>query len=136
MAVRPAAVMPCARLCFAALILCASGIAAGTDCPPAGSAHVIDEAKHGMGPRHHPVGRPLPDVETFNQPGRCAEDIWLYDLNGNGRVDAGEPRLFGPQRVVDCGSCHGESADAKSPQSASVFLRQDAATLCLVCHRL
>jgi len=130
----PAAVMACFRMFCAALMLCVAGIAAA--CLPTGPAYMVDEAKHGLGPKHHPVGRPLPDTENFNQPGHCVDNMWFYDKNGNARADAGEPRLFGSQRVVDCGSCHGESADAKSVQSASVFLRQDAASLCLVCHRL
>lgn len=137
MSTRPAVAMPCARMFGAALMLCVAAIAdAGVDCLPTGSTYSIDEAKRGLGPGHHPVGRPLPYTAAFNQPGHCADDTWFFDNNNNGQADAGEARLFGPQRVVDCGSCHGESADAKSPQSAGVFLRQDAAALCLVCHRL
>lgn len=97
---------------------------------------VIDEAKITLGPRHHPMGRPLPANASFNQPDRCVDEIWFFDQNGNGTPDAGEVRLFGGNRQVDCGSCHGESTLAKSAASASVFLRQDAATLCLVCHKL
>lgn len=128
------------RLLGAALALCVAlgaGIAsAGSGCLPSGGVYAIDEAKRGLGPGHHPIGRALPDSASFNQPGHCLDDVWFFDRNANGQPDPGEPRLFGPQRVVDCGSCHGESADNKSPQSASVFLRQDAAILCLVCHQL
>lgn len=137
MPARPAAVAARIRRLFAAPMLCAAGIAAaGASCPPTGPAYVLDEAKHGLGPKHHPIGRPLPDSENFNQPLHCVDNLWFYDRNGNRQPDPGEPRLFGSQRVVDCGSCHGESAEARTPQSASVMLRQDAATLCLVCHRL
>jgi hypothetical protein len=101
-----------------------------------GPPHVVDPAKRELGPRHHPFGRPLPAAPGFNAPDRCSEGIWFFDQNGNGIADAAEPRLFGPQRVVDCDSCHGDSADPKSLQSASVFLRQDASRLCLVCHRI
>lgn len=89
-----------------------------------------------IGPRHHPIGRPLPQSPQFNQPSECGEGVWFFDLNHNGSPDAGEPRLFGPQRVIGCSSCHGESPDAKSAAAASVFLRQDPRVLCLVCHRL
>lgn len=106
-------------------------ISACTDQPFA-----FDESKFSLGPRHHPMGRPLPGTVNFNQPDRCVDEIWFFDQNGNGVPDAGEIRLFGSNRQVDCGSCHGESALTKSPASASVFLRQDAAKLCLVCHKL
>ncbi|MBI2307719.1 MAG: hypothetical protein HYU78_10505 [Rhodocyclales bacterium] len=96
----------------------------------------FDESKYSLGPRHHPMGRPLPATASFNQPERCVDAIWFFDQNGNGLPDAGEVRLFGSNRQVDCGSCHGESSLAKSPASASVFLRQDAQALCLVCHKL
>ncbi|CAB1369248.1 hypothetical protein [Denitratisoma oestradiolicum] len=106
---------------------------ANDDC---GSPYVIDENKADMGPRHHPIGRPLPATGAFHQPTGCLEGLWFYDRNGNGSPDAAEPRLFGAQRVVDCGSCHGESPATRSAASASVFLRLDAATLCTVCHNL
>ena len=96
----------------------------------------FDESKFTLGPRHHPMGRPLPATAGFNQPDRCADSFWFFDQNGNGLPDAGEVRVFGSNRQVDCGSCHGESPLAKSATSAAVFLRQDAATLCLVCHKL
>lgn len=96
----------------------------------------IEENKITLGPQHHPIGRPLPSTPEFNQPDRCADTIWFFDKNRNGREDPGEVRVFGVKRQVDCASCHGESAESKSAASASVFLRQDAADLCLVCHRL
>lgn len=96
----------------------------------------IDESKLTLGPKHHPMGRPLPATASFNQPDQCIDAIWFFDQNRNGEPDPGEIRVFGSNRQVDCGSCHGESPDAESQASASVFLRQDAATLCLVCHRM
>jgi hypothetical protein len=88
------------------------------------------------GPRHHPVGRPLPDLPTFRQPGTCEGGVWFYDGNGNGRPDPSEPQLYGATKIIACGSCHAESPVSKSPAADSVFLRQDASTLCLVCHNL
>lgn len=123
------------RALLACLVLPLACAAADLACD-GGPPHVVDPAKRALGPRHHPFGRPLPALAGFNAPDRCREGIWFFDQNGNGIADAAEPRLFGPQRVVDCDSCHGDSADAKSPQSASVFLRQDASRLCLVCHRI
>ena len=104
--------------------------------PNCGTASNVDTYTAGIGPRHHPVGRPLPQSAQFNQPTDCGDGLWFFDLNRNGRPEPGEPRLFGPQRVIGCSSCHGESPDAKSPAAASVFLRQDTSVLCLVCHRL
>jgi predicted CXXCH cytochrome family protein len=89
-----------------------------------------------MGPSHHPIGKSLPQRAEFNQPTRCADGGWFFDLNRNATPDAGEPRLFGPLRVVECSSCHADSPDAKTEASASVFLRQDANKLCLVCHNV
>lgn len=127
----------------AGLVLCASislslplSVLADSGCEGAGEPYQFDERKRGMGAAHHPTGRPIPMSDAFHTPGRCAEGVWFFDLNGNGLPDAGEPRVFGPHRVVDCGSCHGDSPDLKSADSASVFLRLDASRLCLVCHKL
>lgn len=89
-----------------------------------------------IGPRHHPIGRPLPQTAEFNQPVDCGNGVWFFDLNQNGRPDPGEPKLFGPLRVTGCSSCHAESSETKTEASAGVFLRQDAGVLCLICHRL
>lgn len=137
MAIMPARAARCCRLLLGSLALgFALTASADRGCGETGEPYVVEERKRGLGPGHHPIGRPLPATASFNAPGRCADGIWFFDQNGNGQADASEPRLFGPQRVIDCDSCHGDSADAKSPQSASVFLRQDASRLCLVCHRL
>lgn len=85
---------------------------------------------------HHPTDRPLPRTREFNQPDGCIDQVWLFDQNRNQQADPGEVRLFGQDRSLACASCHGESPDQKSGASASVFLRQDAARLCLVCHNL
>lgn len=98
--------------------------------------YAIEESKLTMGPQHHPMGRPLPAQANFHQPDRCIDNIWFFDQNRNGQPDPEEVRVFGANRQVDCGSCHGESTDGKSPTSAEVFLRQDAARLCLVCHNI
>lgn len=106
---------------------------AASDCSGAGAAAGNGP---GMGPRHHPVGLPLPADARFNQPDGCIDGVWLFDRNRNRLADAGEIRLFGTQREIACASCHGESAAPKSAASANVFLRQDASTLCLACHNL
>lgn len=96
----------------------------------------IDESKLTLGPKHHPMGRPLPSTPSFNQPDQCSGAIRFFDQNQNGIAEPAEVRVFGPQRQVDCGSCHSEDAASISAQPAGVFLRQDAAQLCLVCHKL
>lgn len=116
---------------LAHLPLLASAAPGCTDVP-----YAIDASKVTLGPRHHPLGRPLPSSANFNQPERCVDAIWFFDQNHNGIADAGEVRVFGAQRQVDCASCHGEVPNAGATPSAALFLRQDAATLCLVCHRL
>ena len=104
--------------------------------PNCGAASDVGVYTTEIGPRHHPIGKPLPQRAEFNQPTKCSDGGWFFDLNHNARADPGEPRLFGPQRVIGCGSCHGDSPDAKTQAAASVFLRQDVNVLCLVCHRL
>ena len=104
--------------------------------PDCNAVNPVDADVPVMGPRHHPVGRPLPDREGFNQPAGCIDGVWLFDQNRNLQADSAEVQLFGEQRSVACASCHADSPDQKSAASASVFLRQDAATLCLVCHNL
>lgn len=100
------------------------------------SPHPIAESKRALGPRHHPIGRPLPDSPNFNQPDRCRGALRFFDQNHNGEADPGEVRVFGSGREVDCASCHGESPETTSAASSSVVLRQEAARLCLICHRL
>jgi hypothetical protein len=120
------------RLLF--LLGCLSALAqAAPDCGQ-GAAFLLDAPD--MGPRHHPIGRPLPAGRDFNQPDGCIDGVWLFDGDRNRQADPGEIRLYGPQRAIVCASCHGDSPDRKSAASASVFLRQDASTLCLVCHNL
>lgn len=119
------------RFSFASALLLALTAAAATDCGPFVSAR---PETANLGPGHHPVGKPMPANSSFNQPDACGEGIWYYDINRNGRADPAEPRLFGLEKTVACASCHGESPDNKPAASASVFLRQDAAKLCLVCH--
>lgn len=110
---------------------------ANSDCEGAGDSYQFDERKRSMdAARHHPTGVPIPMSDAFHAPERCADGGWFFDLNGDGLPDAGEPRVFGRHRVVDCGSCHGDSPDTKAADSTSVFLRQDASRLCLVCHRI
>ena len=104
--------------------------------PNCGAQNNVDTFRTDIGPRHHPVGRSLPRSEQFNQPTYCGDDVWFFDLNQNGQPEAGEPKLFGPLRVIGCSSCHADSPDAKSAAAASVFLRQDPNVLCLICHRL
>lgn len=89
-----------------------------------------------IGPRHHPVGRPLPRSAQFKQPTYCGDGVWFFDLNHNGSPEPGEPKLFGAQRVIGCSTCHADSPDTKTEAAANVFLRQDVSVLCLICHNL
>ena len=89
-----------------------------------------------IGPRHHPVGRSLPRGAQFKQPTYCGDGVWFFDLNHNGSPEPGEPKLFGPQRVIGCSTCHADSPDAKTEAAANIFLRQDVSVLCLICHNL
>jgi hypothetical protein len=89
-----------------------------------------------IGPRHHPVGRPLPRSAQFKQPTYCGDGVWFFDLNHNGSPEPGEPKLFGPQRVIGCSTCHADSPEPKTEAAANVFLRQDVSVLCLICHNL
>lgn len=114
---------------FIACLILSEALAA--ECGP----FVAVPAEHArLAVNHHPVGKGMPSEPTFNQPDNCGEGVWFYDINHNGLADPGEPRLYGSERFVACGSCHAESPDAATAASASVFLRQDARTLCLVCH--
>ncbi len=85
---------------------------------------------------HHPVGRSLPAAVGFRQPDGCTEAFWFFDQDGDGRAGQAEPRLFGPQRAVACGSCHSPEPPAESMAASQSLLRQDPKTLCLVCHSL
>lgn len=116
--------------CTVGLLLALQG-ASADECGP---FEVVPPENIGVGPNHHPVGKGLPDNASFNQPDSCGAGVWYYDGNHNGLADPGEPRLYGSEKSVACGSCHAESADAKTEASASVFLRLDASKLCLVCH--
>lgn len=127
--------MPRIRLPLTAIafLLCLAPYAqAASDCGTANPTNM--QARHDGG-RHHPIGSPLPRTAEFNQPIRCDDDNWFYDLNHDGRPDPGEPRLFGPDRITACSSCHAATPDAKTRDAAHLFLRQDASELCLVCHR-
>lgn len=119
------------RFCFAIAVLLALNSAWADECGPFVSASTEGAS---LGPNHHPVGKPMPDNPAFNQPDTCGDGVWYYDANHNGFADPGEPRLFGREKNIACGSCHAESPDTKSADSASVFLRLDASQLCLVCH--
>lgn len=99
-------------------------------------AYPIDAAKLALGPKHHPMGRPLPASPNFNQPDQCSGEIRFFDQNRNGIADPDEVRVFGALHQVDCGSCHGEGAESISAGSSVLSLRQDASRLCLVCHRI
>lgn len=122
------------RMSFAALLgaalLAAPQFGAALEC----SVGVAPPPTEPDSPRHHPLGRSLPDSPGFNQPDACGEGIWFYDQDRDGVAGPSEPRLFGPQKTIVCASCHGEQPPADSPAARTVFLRQDASRLCLVCH--
>jgi len=98
--------------------------------------YAIDPSKTTLGPQHHPMGSPLPATAAFKQPDQCVDMTHFFDQNHNGQLEPEEVRVFGSLRQLDCGSCHIESADASATQSAAPLLRQNAATLCLVCHKI
>ncbi|MEO5660735.1 MAG: hypothetical protein ABIQ90_13215 [Polaromonas sp.] len=115
-------------------LACVSTLAqAQVDC---GAQSSVNAYPTPVDPRHHPVGKPLPRRAEFNQPIDCGNGVWFFDLNHNASPDPGEPRLYGPQRMIGCSSCHADSPDATTQAAASVSLRQDASVLCLVCHSL
>jgi hypothetical protein len=88
------------------------------------------------GSLNHSIDKPLPLRTDFNQPSDCGSDVWFFDLNRNGTPDPDEPRLYGPQRVVACSSCHTDSTDSTLPVAGTVPpLRQGVDVLCVVCHR-
>lgn len=122
------------RWCVAVLIVAAAamhGVAIAQGCatepPPATEAERPD---------HHPVGRGLPRAAGYRQPDACTDAFWFFDEDRDGFPAPAEPRVFGPQRTIVCASCHTESPPADSAAARSVFLRQDASRLCLVCHVL
>lgn len=85
---------------------------------------------------HHPVGRELPRRPDFSQPDGCTEAFWFFDQNRDGLPDEAEPRLYGPERTVVCGSCHTSAPPEEGGIAFEVFLRQEPQHLCLVCHSL
>lgn len=89
-----------------------------------------------VNPRHHPVGRPLPELPTYRQPSDCSQGVWFYDDNQNRLADPEEPQLYGGTRLLACGSCHAQSDISQTATAETLFLRQDATNLCLVCHNL
>jgi len=123
----------CAALLTMLSIPLGAAVGAALDCQaPADLPPESIEA----GPKHHPVGRPLPDLPSFHQPDVCQEGVWFYDDNRNRRPDPDEPQLYGATKIIACASCHADSPAPKSATAESVFLRQDASSLCLVCHNL
>jgi len=87
-------------------------------------------------PAHHPVGRGLPRRPDFAQPEGCTDTFWFFDQNHDGLPDEAEPRLYGPERTVVCGSCHTSAPPGEGGVAFEVFLRQEPQRLCLVCHSL
>jgi hypothetical protein len=90
--------------------------------------------------RHHPVGvqQPGGDNAAYRQPDAGFEGLAFFDRNGNGQLDADEPRLSAGA-TVECHSCHREHGDGEAPVASSeAHLRVSNADsgLCLVCHRM
>ena len=100
----------------------------------------------------HPVGVTFPTTNGagtgFNTPAGTAGTTRFFDTSGNGRMDKGEVRVYGPgaggapsaaSATVECASCH----DPHGVPSAGVgstfnptFLRMSnsGSALCLTCH--
>lgn len=128
-------------------VLLLAGLAAGAargenvDCRPchegAGAAAPLpDFAAYYTEPvRHHPrAAYPGPRDPQFRQPDRQGPDLAWFDRDGNAVADAGEVRLFGPERRVECASCHREHGPGQGPDP---YLRVDQrqSALCTECHR-
>ncbi|MCB1886323.1 MAG: hypothetical protein KDH20_01840 [Rhodocyclaceae bacterium] len=114
--------------------------AAGALAPQAGMAQCVvtqpAPPTEPESPEHHPVGRELPARPGFAQPDGCTDAFWFFDQDGDGQADDAEPRLYGPRRAVVCGSCHTDAPPDPGGVAFEVFLRQEPATLCLVCHSI
>ena len=95
----------------------------------------------------HPVGVLFPANAPgvgFNQPNATRGNVRYFDLNGNGRPDKNEIRLYdtGDGFEVECASCHdphgvGPGADGSGGPFNPSFLRVrngNGSTLCLTCH--
>ena len=122
------------RMLLAGLLGCLSTLAhAQVNCGPETNGNAYPTPPD---PRHHPVGKPLPRRADFNQPIDCGNGVWFFDLNHNASPDPAEPRLYGPQRMIGCSSCHADLPEPTTPAAGSVSLRQDASVLCVVCHNL
>lgn len=100
----------------------------------------------------HPVGVTFPTTNGsgtgFNTPTGTAGTARFFDTNGNGKMDKGELRVYGPgaggapaaaSATVECASCH----DPHGVPSAGVgstfnktFMRvsNSGSALCLTCH--
>jgi len=129
-------------------ILLMAGLAAGAargenvDCRPchagAGAAAPLPDfpGYYAEPARHHPqaVAYPGPQDSQFRQPDRRGPDVAWFDRDGNTTADGGEVQLFGPERRVECASCHREHG---AGQGTGPYLRVDQrqSALCTECHR-
>lgn len=89
--------------------------------------------------RHHPLGisYPGPGDLQFRPPDRQNPDLAWFDRDGNGTADPGEVQLFGPDRRVECASCHrehGAAGEISGPEGHLRLTQRDSA-LCRECHR-
>ncbi len=90
----------------------------------------------------HPVGVVYPANNAgYQQPATTRANVRFFDLNGNGRPDTNEIRLYdtGGGYEVECASCHdphGVPSGAAGRVFNPGFLRQSnaASAVCLTCH--
>lgn len=93
----------------------------------------------------HPVGVAFPVAGgpgvDFNQPGATRGNVKFFDLNGNGRPDTREVRVYdsGDGFEVECASCHDPHGVPSAGAGSSfipTFLRvaNAGSALCLTCH--
>lgn len=136
------------RALATAALLAGAGAAAAdnTDCRDCHGAAAREPGASDFSPyyaeqvRHHPVGvqQPGGGNAAYRQPDARFEGLAFFDRNGNGQLDADEPRLSA-SATVECHSCHREHGGGEAPVvSPAAHLRMSNADsgLCLVCHRM
>lgn len=90
----------------------------------------------------HPVGIRFPtDNPDFNPTTGTQSGAKFYDLNGNGRMDKNEVRIYdtGNGHEVECATCHdphGVPSGGAGSQFYPTFLRaaNNGSGLCMTCH--
>lgn len=93
----------------------------------------------------HPVGVTFPSTTgpgtDFKTPTGTQGSASFFDVNGSGRMDAGDIRMYstGSKTQVECASCHdphGVPSAGRDSNFFPTFLRMsnEGSALCLTCH--